>query len=141
MSDVIFPVASPRYLADFGPVEKPADILPLTRILDAAAESNESGSGWRSWFEHHRLPLDAVDRGMRFNGAAITLEAAAGGLGVAMARKSLVAEEIRSGRLVQVLPGEIATHWNHYALALPEMADWPPLRAFVDWLRAEASGT
>jgi hypothetical protein len=27
----------------------------------------------------------------------------------------------------------------HYALVLPEMVDWPPLRAFVDWLRAEAS--
>jgi LysR family glycine cleavage system transcriptional activator len=75
---------------------------------------------------------------MHFNGAAITLEAAAGGLGIAMARKTLVGEEIRSGRLLQVLPGEIKTNWKHYALALPEMADWPPLRAFVAWLRAEA---
>ena len=76
---------------------------------------------------------------MQFNGAAIALEAAAGGLGVAIARRSLVGEEIRSGRLVQVLPGEITTNWSHYALALPDMADWPPLRAFVDWLRSEAS--
>jgi LysR family glycine cleavage system transcriptional activator len=75
---------------------------------------------------------------MHFNGAVITLEAAAGGLGVAIARKTLVGEEMRTGRLVQVLPGEIKTNWKHYALTLPEMADWPPLRAFVDWLGAEA---
>jgi len=138
MGDAIFPVASPRYLAEAGPLETPADMLLLTRILDVTAEDDESGTNWRTWFAHHRLPMDAVDRGMQFNGAVITLEAAAGGLGVAMARKSLVEEEITSGRLVQVLPGEIATNWSHYALALPEMATSPPLRAFIDWLRAEA---
>jgi LysR family transcriptional regulator, glycine cleavage system transcriptional activator len=103
------------------------------------AEDDDSGTSWRTWFAHHRLPMDTIDRGMRFNGATITLEAAAGGLGVAIARKSLVEEEIRSGRLVQILPGELKTNWKHYALALPDMADWPPLRAFLDWLRAEAS--
>ena len=139
MDDAIFPVASPRYLAEAGPIEKPADIVLLTRILDVTAEGDESGTNWRTWFEHHRLPVDAIDRGIQFNGAAITLEAAAGGLGVAIARRSLVGEELRIGRLVQVLPGEIKTNWRHYALALPDMADWPPLRAFLDWLRTEAS--
>ena len=139
MDDAIFPVASPRYVAEVGPIEKPADILLLTRILDVTAEDDESGTNWRTWFNHHRLPMDGIDRGIQFNGAAITLEAAAGGLGIAIARRSLVGEEVRSGRLVQVLPGEIKTNWKHYALALPDMADWPPLRAFLDWLRIEAS--
>ena len=138
MDDAIFPVASPRYMAEVGAIEKSADILLLARILDVTAENDDSGTNWRTWFQHHRLPMDDVERGMQFNGAAITLEAAAGGLGVAIARKSLVGEELRSGRLVQVLPGEIKTNWSHYALALPDMADWPPLRAFFDWLRTEA---
>lgn len=138
MDDAIFPVASPRYLAEVGPIKKPTDLLRTTRILDVTAENDESGTNWRTWLQYHDLPMAAFDRGMQFNGAAITLEAAAGGLGVAMARKTLVGEEIRSGRLVQVLPGEIKTNWKHYALALPETADWPPLRAFVAWLRAEA---
>jgi LysR family transcriptional regulator, glycine cleavage system transcriptional activator len=141
MDDAIFPVASPRYLAETGPLERPSDVLPLTRILDVTAEDDDSGTNWRTWFAHHRLPMDSVDRGMQFNGAAIALEAAAGGLGLAIARKSLVGEEIGSGRLVQVMPGEIVTNWRHYALVLPDMADWPPLRAFIDWLREEASGS
>jgi LysR family glycine cleavage system transcriptional activator len=138
MADAIFPVASQRYLSDNGPIDKPSDVLRLTRILDVTAENDESGTNWRTWFAHHGLPMDAIDRGMQFNGAAITLEAAAGGLGVAIARKSLVEEEMRGGRLVQVLPGEIATNWSHYALTLPDMADWPPVRAFIDWLKVEA---
>jgi LysR family transcriptional regulator, glycine cleavage system transcriptional activator len=138
MDDAIFPVASPRYLAEVGPIKKPAHLLMTTRILDVTAENDESGTNWRTWLHHHGLPMGEIDPGMHFNGAAITLEAAAGGLGVAIARKTLVGEEIRSGRLIQVLPGEIETNWKHYALALPEMADWPPLRAFIAWLRAEA---
>jgi len=97
MDDAIFPVASPRYMAEAGPIAKPADILLLTRILDVTAEDDESGTNWRTWFAHHRLPMDSVERGMQFNGAAIALEAAAGGLGVAIARRSLVGEELRSG--------------------------------------------
>jgi LysR family glycine cleavage system transcriptional activator len=139
MDDAIFPVASPRYLAEAGPIEQPADLLPLTRIIDITAENDDSGTNWRTWFAHHRLPLDSVERGMQFNGAAITLEAAAGGLGLAIARKTLVVDQLRRGRLVQVLPGEIKTNWSHYAVALPDVADWPPLRAFIDWLRAEAN--
>ncbi len=139
MDDAIFPVASPGFIAEFGAVTRPADMLHMPRLLDVTAEDDESGTNWRTWFGHHRLPMDTIDRGMRFNGAAITLEAAAGGLGIAIARKSLVGEEIRSGRLVQVYPGEIATNWCHYALVLPDMADWPPLRAFIDWLREEAT--
>jgi LysR family glycine cleavage system transcriptional activator len=141
MDDWIFPVASPRYLAEAGPIDKAADMLSLTRILDVTAEDDESGTNWRTWFQHHRLPTDTFDRGIEFNGAAITLEAAAGGLGVAIARKSLVGEELRSGRLVQIFPGEIKTNWQHYALTLPDVADWPPVRAFVGWLRAEARDT
>ncbi len=139
MDDWIFPVASPRYLADNGPINKPSDILRMTRILDVTAENDESGTNWRTWFEHHTLPLEQVERGMGFNGAAITLEAAASGLGLAIARKSLVTDELRSGRLVQAYPGEIKTNWRHYAVVLPEMADWPPLREFITWLRQEAA--
>ena len=70
MDDAIFPVASPRYIAEAGPIEKAADMLLLTRILDVTAENDESGTNWRTWFEHHRLPMDAVQRGMQFNSAA-----------------------------------------------------------------------
>ena len=138
MDDAIFAVASPRYLTEVCPITQPSDMLATTRILDVTAENDESGTNWRTWFQQHDLPMGEIDRGMRFNGALIALEAAAGGLGVAIARKTLVADELKSGRLVQVLPGEIKTNWRHYALALPEAAAWPPLRAFVAWLRAEA---
>jgi LysR family glycine cleavage system transcriptional activator len=139
MGDAIFLVASPRYIAENGPLARAADVLRVTRIIDVTAENDDSGANWRTFFDHHGLPGDAVETGMRFTGAVVTLEAAAGGLGVAIARRSLVQDELRNGRLARVLPGEIETAWSHYAVMLPELADWPPLAAFVDWLKAESA--
>ena len=138
MDDAIVPVASAGYVTDHGPIERPADILRLTRIFDVTAEDDGSGANWRSYLERIGLPGEPGDRSLSFNGAVITLEAAAAGLGVAIGRLSLVADELRTGRLVKILPTALPTHWKHYALMLPDMAAWPPGRSFVDWLRVEA---
>ncbi len=141
MGDTIFPVVSPRFLADHGPVVRPLDVVRLTRIIDVTAENDDSGANWRNWFAHHNLPLDVLDKGVRFNGAAITLEAAAGGLGAAIARKSLVADELRTQRLIRLFSGEVPTNWKHYAVTLPDVASLPAVQDFIAWLRIEADAT
>jgi LysR family glycine cleavage system transcriptional activator len=42
MDDWIFPVASPRYLAEAGPIDKAADMLSLTRILDVTPRTTRA---------------------------------------------------------------------------------------------------
>ena len=74
MDDPIFPVASPRYLIEVCPITRASDMLSTTRILDVTAENDESGTNWRTWFQHHELPMEDIDRGMRFNGALIALK-------------------------------------------------------------------
>jgi LysR family glycine cleavage system transcriptional activator len=138
MGDAILTVASERFLVEHGPVEGPADLLRLSRILDVTAEDDESGVNWRTYFSSNRLPFEALGQGMRFNGAVVTIEAAAGGLGVAIVRRSLVVDDLRTGRLVRVLPGEIETSWSHFAVTLPERAGEPSIRAFVGWLKEES---
>ncbi|WP_225768279.1 LysR substrate-binding domain-containing protein [Inquilinus sp. Marseille-Q2685] len=140
MADAIFPVASPGYIAAAGPVATPADILRLDRLIDTTARDDQSGAHWQHWFETNGLPLDAVNDGMNLNGSLLTLEAAVNGLGVAIARRTLVEEDIRTGRLLRLLDAEIPTNWNHYAVTLPSLADWQPVRRFIDWLKAEAGG-
>ncbi|MGK9236222.1 LysR family transcriptional regulator [Inquilinus limosus] len=140
MDDAIFPVASPDYMAAKGPVAAPADILRLDRLIDTTARDDQSGAHWQHWFEVNGLPPDAVHDGMNLNGSLLTLEAAVNGLGVAIARRTLVEQDLRRGRLQRLLDAEIPTNWSHYAVTLPAVADWPPVRRFVDWLKAEATG-
>lgn len=138
MADAIFPVASPDYVAAHGPVAAPADILRLDRLIDTTARDDQSGAHWQHWFETHSLPLDLVNDGMNLTGSLLALEAAVNGLGVAIARKTLVEEDLRTGRLLRLLDDEIPTNWSHYAVTLPTLADWQPVRQFIGWLQAEA---
>ncbi|OWJ69018.1 LysR substrate-binding domain-containing protein [Inquilinus limosus] len=140
MADAIFPVASPGYLASHGPVAAPADLLRLARLIDTTARDDQSGAHWQHWFETHGLPPDAVNDGMNLTGTLLALEAAVNGLGVAIARRTLVEDDLRSGRLLRLLDDETPTNWNHYAVTLPALADWEPVRQFVGWLKAECGG-
>lgn len=137
MDDAVVLVASPRYVEENGPIEGPDDVLRLTRIIDTTSENDDSTVNWRSWSRHHKL-ADAEFKGIRFNGSVLTLEAAASGLGVAVVRHTLAEDDLRRGRLER-LPGcDAPTAWAHYALVLPELAEWPPVVAFLGWLREEA---
>jgi LysR family glycine cleavage system transcriptional activator len=138
MADAIFPVVSPDYLAANGPVRDQHDVLRLFRILDTTAENDESGANWRHWFERNNLPLDTVGDGMNLNGTLLAVEAAASGLGVAIARKSLVESDLRTGRLVRLLTTDIPTNWNHDVVVHPSISAWEPARSFINWLKAEA---
>lgn len=138
MDDAVVLVASPRYVEENGPIEGPEGVLHLTRIIDTTSENDNSTVNWRSWFRYHKLADTEVSKGIRFNGSVLTLEAAASGLGIAVVRYTLAQDDLRSGRLER-LPGcDAPTAWAHYALVLPELAEWPPVVAFLGWLREEA---
>lgn len=138
MDDAVVLVASPRYIADNGPIEGPHDVLCQTCIIDTTSENDDSSINWRSWARHHGLSEAALAKHIRFNGSVLTLEAAASGLGVALVRETLAEADLRSGRLEKLPRCDAPTGWAHYALVLPELAEWPPVEAFLAWLRAEA---
>lgn len=138
MSDTIFPVCAPRLLAEHGPVTTPQQLARFTLLHDEVAENDKSGTGWRSWLRHFGIKDVAVDDGPRFNQAGLTLEAAAGGMGVAMARRSLVGGDFEAGRLVRVLPLEAPAVYAYYLVCLPEGASRPALACFRDWMLDEA---
>ena len=43
MGDAVVLVASPRYIAENGPIEGPDDVLRLSRIIDTTSENDDSG--------------------------------------------------------------------------------------------------
>lgn len=137
MGDTIFPVCSPRLLAEHGPIKKPEELSRFTLLHDEVAENDASGTGWRAWLRHFGVTGFSVDEGPRFNQAVLTLEAAASGMGVAMARRSLIGGDFDAGRLVPMLPLEAPTAFAYYLVCLPENAGRPALSRFRDWLISE----
>jgi len=79
-----------------------------------------------------------VQKNTRFNQTALAIDAAIAGQGVALAGRFLVAEDLASGKLVQVLDAELLTGSDFYLVA-PRKAKHPaPVDAVRSWLTGQA---
>lgn len=82
-----------------------------------------------------------VQKNTRFNQTALAIDAAIAGQGVALAGRFLVAEDLASGKLVQVLDAELLTGSDFYLVA-PRKAKHPaPVDAVRSWLTGQAFAT
>jgi len=140
MQDFVFPVCSPRLIAQHGPITTIDALLELPLLHDSSTESDGSGSDWRSWLEHiGRVDADCCYEGQRFSDARLVIEAAVHGLGVALARASLVADPLANGTLIRPLRHAAPTAFAYYLVGLPEAASAGKIVRFTEWLHAEAA--
>ncbi len=76
-------------------------------------------------------------RGPTFNDAALMLQAAVDGQGIALARSSLLGNDVRNGLLVRLFDIDVPAPRRHYLVYPPRLAGSPKLAAFREWLLAE----
>lgn len=125
MRDVVLPVAAPSLLARLPPLASPAD-LAHAPLLRTPLEP------WAPWFAAAGLPWAEPDEGPRLLDLGLTLEAALGGQGVALARPSLARAWLESGALVA--PFAITALPAHQYLVLPHAGSGAAPQ-FAQWLR------
>ncbi|MGN6526181.1 MAG: LysR substrate-binding domain-containing protein [Burkholderiaceae bacterium] len=124
MDDLVLPLAAPALLARLPALRAPADLrgAPLLRTpIDP----------WTPWLRAAGLDWPEPDTGTRFVDLGLTLEAAVGGQGVALARPSLARAWLREGRLVA--PFALAVRPAASYHLLPH-ASGRAAEAFAAWL-------
>jgi LysR family transcriptional regulator, glycine cleavage system transcriptional activator len=130
MPDDSFPALSPALLRR-RPLARPADLARHT-LLQVAAEPRIGD--WPRWLEAAGcVRLEPAGR-LSFPSSAQAIEAALAGLGVVMAHRPFVADDLASGRLVAPLQHTVAGDGGYWLVARREDADLPRVRAFRDWL-------
>ncbi|MEE1611937.1 LysR substrate-binding domain-containing protein [Microvirga sp. CF3016] len=92
-----FPIASPALAGSFGP-GTPERLLKYPLVHDSDA------SGWRAWFAAQGMDYRPRPQDRRFEDYNLVLDAAAHGLGIALARPPLAGDALRTGRVVAVDP-------------------------------------
>ena len=90
-----FPIASPE-LADKIGGGAPERLLKYPLIHDSDA------SGWRAWLGAHGIDYRPRPQDRRFEDYNLVLDAAANGLGIALARPPLTEQKLAAGRIVPV---------------------------------------
>jgi LysR family glycine cleavage system transcriptional activator len=89
MADSVFPVCASHLIADRGPPRTIEELFDLPLLHDSSTEGDGSGSDWRSWLDYLGRRGVNCASGQRFSDARLLIDAAALGLGVALARASL----------------------------------------------------
>ena len=140
MREMVFPVCSPELL-DGEKRKATADFLnSVTLLHDDSADQNEALPGWKMWLR--AAAIDDVDwrKGPRFNQTVLAIEAAAAGLGVALAPAALVDGDLASGRLVRLASAELSEPFAYYLVYPAAKADRAAVKAFRAWLLEELNG-
>jgi DNA-binding transcriptional LysR family regulator len=127
LRDHFGPVCAPA-LARARKLERPSD-LRAHRLLQVETRPQ----GWGDWLRQVGLTRIDAAAGPRFERTYFLLEAAAGGLGVAIGSYPLVEQDLKSGRLVA--PFGFVPSDQFYTLLHPRRtASQPRTRAFRSWL-------
>jgi LysR family transcriptional regulator, glycine cleavage system transcriptional activator len=129
LDDIIFPVCSPR-LANGRLPKRPADLMKFTLLRG-------EGEQWKPWFEAAGLDWPEPTRGPLYGDSSHMLQAAADRQGIAIARASLLGDDLRNGVLVRLFDIEVVSPRRYYLVYPPRMASSPKLEVFRSWLHAE----
>lgn len=127
MDDALFPVAAPGFATRHG-IDAPARIASLPLIHDLARQ------GWHDWFRHAGVAVARIEERFVFSDTTDALEAAACGLGVALAREKIAAPDLARGRLVELPGPRLPTRWQYYVVYPAHRRLRPAARSFVDWI-------
>ncbi|MDF3071639.1 MAG: transcriptional regulator [Polyangiaceae bacterium] len=127
--DVFVVVAAPERVKR---LLKPRDLAGHPLLKD------DHESAWPRWFAAHGISAPNV-RYHQLLDSGLLVEAAARGQGVALARWSLVQDELAAGRLRRVFPKLSALPVGHayHLVGLRETFRRPEIAAFRTWLRGE----
>ena len=134
MDEWLVPVCSPALYQKYGPLCEPQDLRRYPLL-------HSSSEPWTTWlFDGHASEEASGIRGAIFDGSFAVVTMAAQGEGLALARWTLVADEISAGRLVRASTRAMRLERSYWIVCPRRSSNLPMVRSFSSWLQAEASG-
>jgi DNA-binding transcriptional LysR family regulator len=123
-----FPVARPGLVKTTRSSLRAADLLRHTLLHEYTDET------WSRWFAAAGLPDVDTARGLFFDGAHLTLQAAREGCGIAMGDTPTVAQDLAGERLVRLSPLSVPAAFPYYLISAPERDASPAVAALERWI-------
>lgn len=137
MRESVFPVCAPRLLESYADTDLHQLLRSLPLLHDDSPDQDETCPDWKSWLKAAGIEDIDAQRGSRFNQSFFALEAAASGLGVALAKSSLVQQDLASRRLVRLSHDDVPIEFAYFLVYPPERSKRPAISAFRKWIAAE----
>lgn len=137
---VEFPVCSPALMTSGPPLETPFDLANHNLLHIDQPHTGATVPTWEMWLEAAGAGAVDSSRGLRFTAETMAIQAAIDGVGVVLSVGAVVADDLAAGRLVRAFPNldERKASFCYYVVRPPRADRDPNVRAFRDWVLAEA---
>lgn len=132
MTEELFPVCAPQLLLGPHPLKDPQDLKHHTLLHD------ELTQGWPAWLGAAGVTDIDPERGPGFDDSALLIQAAIGGMGVALGRSALVQTDLEAGRLVAPFALRLPAKDAYWIVCREGTEKLPKIRAFREWLIEQA---
>jgi LysR family glycine cleavage system transcriptional activator len=130
--EILLPVCSPGLLKSTEPPRDPADLGRFVLLC-----SMHRAADWPHWLAAAGVTTIDGNSGLKFENSALAYQAAVDELGIVMAQRAFVDDDLRTGRLLAPLPLRVRTGSAYY-LAYPDAREASPLiQAFEAWMVQE----
>jgi LysR family glycine cleavage system transcriptional activator len=133
-NDSLIPVCSPALLRSGPPLENPVDLLAHRLLTIDWKPLLEQPPTWQDWFSGVGVACGEIRDAFVFSLSSLAIEAAVDGRGIALVQHSLIAEDVKAGRLLTPfkhrlkLPSPYVLAWSR------SVFDKPGARDFHRWI-------
>lgn len=135
--DQLTPVCSPAFLARYGPLAEPSDLIGH-RIIVSTSRPHDA---WGEWFKAFGIEPPTSMRELRVETSHLALQAAANGIGIAICGRRLMQPMLDRQAVVAPFPLAIPEHGSFFVISPREWTNRPKIRVVRQWLLEEASET
>lgn len=139
LRESVAPVCSPALLEGDHPIRNLEDLSRFTLIHDDSSLDDPSCPDWHMWLKAACACVEDGHSALHFNQSNLAIEAAIAGRGVALAKSTIAAADIKAGRLVRPFEESQSVDFAYYIVCPKDLLTSEKVSSFVEWLRAEAS--
>jgi LysR family glycine cleavage system transcriptional activator len=131
--EMIQPVCSPALLLREPVLKEPGDLAGQVLV-----SSMHRPRDWPTWLAAAGVPHIDGNNGIRVENSALAYQAAIEGVGVVIAQRSFVDEDLRNGRLVAPFALQVPADGSYYFGYPAERPKSDRVAAFEEWIVREA---
>jgi LysR family glycine cleavage system transcriptional activator len=132
--EVLLPVCSPALIERGPPLERPSDLAGHVLL-----SSLHRPRDWPLWLAAAGITTLEAKGAISFDNAALAYQAATDSLGVVMAQRALIEDDLATGRLIAPFERQVSTQGAYYLALHPGRPKPPRVAAFEAWLLAEVA--
>lgn len=133
----VFPVCAPRIVTADAPLNEPSDLSRHTLLHDDSRYADAVNPTWATWLQVAGARGVDAGKGLSFWPSHIVINAALDGLGVALAKRIWVQDDLDSGRLIRPFDISLKVAQAYHALYPTGRGNDPRVRIFLDWVASE----